>query len=117
MPTVILLDDDAQIRQYFAEYLRAYGYTVVEGVNSKGILQLVREHQAKILITDLMMPDHEGMEGIFLARQIPDLRIIAISSNAAFLHLAFSIVDACMQKPILGSDLVLQVEKLLNPTS
>ena len=105
MPTVILLDDDAQVRQYFAEYLRAYGYTVVEGVNSKGILQLVREHHAKILITDLVMPDHEGMEGIFLAKQIPELRIIAISANAAFLKLASNIADACMQKPFFGADL------------
>ncbi len=113
MVTVLLLEDDEDLRQYFEEYLRAYGFFVVARGNSQGVVQLVNEHRANFLVTDLVMPGHEGMEGIFLAKQVPDLKIVAVSSNAAFLRLAEDFVDACLLKPIAGLDLTLTLQRMI----
>ncbi len=112
MANVILLEDDADLRELYASALRLHGHTVYEGASSRRILPLLQETAADILITDLMMPGHEGMEGIFLARQKPGLRIIAMSSNQDFLQLASGLVDACLHKPFSATDLLHQIQKL-----
>jgi CheY-like chemotaxis protein len=113
MVTVLLLEDDEELRQYYEEYLRGYGFFVVARGNSQGVVQLVKEHRANFLVTDLVMPEHEGMEGIFLAKQVPGLKIVAVSSNAAFLRLAENFVDACLLKPIAGLDLILALQRMI----
>lgn len=112
MSTLILLDDDEQLRQYYAVYLRACGYNVIESGDSRDVMQLIEEHSADCLITDLMMPEHEGMEGIFLALRVEGLRIIAISSSATFLGIANGVVHACMHKPFSCEELRLQLVDL-----
>ncbi len=113
MTTVLLMEDDAELRQYLEEYLRAYGFFVVARGNSQGVMQLLKEHRADFLLTDLVMPEHEGMEGIFLAKQVKGLKIVAMSVNEAYLRMATSMVDACLLKPVSGADLVLTLQNLM----
>ena len=113
MTTVLFLEDDDDLREYLQAHLEAYGFRVVARGNSEGIVHLVKNSQADILLTDLMMPQHEGLEGIFLVRQIPGLKIIAVSSSAAFLQLAENLVDCCLRKPISADDLILAIERVM----
>jgi DNA-binding response OmpR family regulator len=63
--TIILLDDDVELRTFFATALESLGFAVVTASNSEHVVELIAEHRAVLLVTDLVMPDHEGMEGIF----------------------------------------------------
>ncbi|MBI3230595.1 MAG: response regulator transcription factor [Burkholderiales bacterium] len=114
MKTIILLDDDAELREYFSAHLQAHGFTVIAQANSQNITDLVKRNNAACIITDLIMPGHEGMEGIFLAKQIQGLKIIAMSSSSAFLRIADGLVDRCLHKPISGPDLVAVVSAVLS---
>ncbi len=116
MACVILLEDDADLRELFAHALSQAGHEVHAAPNSRGIMALVRDNAAAVLVTDLIMPGHEGMEGIFLARQQQGLRILAMSSNRDFLRLAEGLVDCCMLKPFTAEDLLEKVETLLKRT-
>lgn len=58
------------------------------------IVALAEEHQPALIVTDLIMPDHEGMEGIFRLRKVCQAPVIATSSNPQFLKMAEPLVAA-----------------------
>ncbi|HTI70789.1 MAG TPA: response regulator [Candidatus Limnocylindria bacterium] len=78
--TILVVEDEAMLRQVIALVLKKQGYRVIEAVDSHQALELWKEHRDAIdlLITDLLIP--EGMSGIELAKVLraerPDLKII-----------------------------------------
>ncbi|MEJ2685300.1 MAG: response regulator [Candidatus Sulfobium sp.] len=64
---ILIVDDDTLIRQLLSLILRSAGYSVVEAVNGKDALDKVREASVNLVITDLRMPQ---MDGIELAREL-----------------------------------------------
>lgn len=114
MSTIILLEDDQLLNDLYTLSLVRAGYQVVQGVNSRDIVALAEEHQPVLIVTDLMMPDHEGMEGIFRLRKVCQAPVIAISSNPQFLKMAEPLVDATLRKPFSGDELRLLVEHVLD---
>lgn len=65
------------------------------------------------IVTDLIMPDYEGMEGIFRLGKVCQAPIIAISVKPAFLTMAEPLVNATLRKPFSGDELRLLVDHLL----
>ncbi len=59
---ILVAEDDALIRKSTANYLTGRGYQVLEAPNGKEALRLFREKNPDILLTDLRMPDLDGME-------------------------------------------------------
>ncbi|WP_338844621.1 response regulator [Massilia sp. W12] len=114
MASVVLLEDDSDLCELYASALRLAGHQVHVAANSRGILNVLQAQQAQVLVTDLIMPGHEGIEGIFLARQKQGLRIIAISSNQEYLRLAENLVDVCLHKPFPAQKLQQKVEEVLS---
>lgn len=112
--TIVLLDDDELLRDLLQAGLEAAGYTVVAAADSADLPQLLEDHHADLLISDLVMPDHEGVEGIFEVRQQFDIPIIAISSYEQYLRVVESIVALTMKKPFTATQLVQQVRRLLD---
>ena len=114
MSTIILLEDDQILNDLYTLSLVRAGYHVVQGVNSRDIVELAREHQPVLIVTDLIMPDYDGMEGIFRLRKVCQAPLIAISSNPAFLKMAESLVAGTLRKPFSGDELRLLVEQVLD---
>ncbi|WP_338846555.1 response regulator [Massilia sp. W12] len=112
--TIVLLDDDELLRELLHAELEAAGYIVVAAANSADLPQLLEDHNAALLISDLVMPDHEGMEGIFAVRQQFNIPIIAISSYEQYLRVVESIVTLTLKKPFTPQQLVQQVRRLLD---
>lgn len=84
MPRLILVEDDPQVRGMLSETLREEGYDVVEASNGKEAVTLFRESPAELVITDIIMPEQDGVETIHaLRREFPDVKIIAISGGSA----------------------------------
>ena len=81
--TILIVEDDEQVRHSLTNILEEVGYSVVEASNGKEVLQdLKRSADFCLLLTDIAMPDMEGLELItHLRRHHPKLPIVAMSGT------------------------------------
>ena len=114
MATIILLEDDGLLNERYTLHLRQAGHTVVPALNSKDVVQLAADNDPDLIITDLIMPDYEGMEGIFKIRKVCAVPIVAISANATFLKMASPLVQATLLKPVSGDELRITAEHVMS---
>jgi len=79
---ILIIDDEDQFRKMLRQMLERAGYEVREAADGEKGLQLFRQQPADLVITDIFMPEKEGIETIFeLRRDFPDVKIIAISGG------------------------------------
>ena len=112
--TILLLEDDQPLREYYSLTLKQAGYQVVEADSSKDIVALIEENSPALVITDLVMPDHDGLEGIFKLIGKYRIPVIVISAYPDFIQLSKPLVAASYVKPLSATELVAAVEKLLH---
>ncbi len=80
MPSVLVVDDQDQVRQLIRETLEQAGYEVEEARNGKEGVERYRAKSPDLVIMDLLMPDQDGLEAIMtLRREFPDTRVIAMT--------------------------------------
>ncbi len=83
MSSVLVVDDEDQIRQLIRETLSQSGYQVTEARNGKEALQQYRQSPADLVIMDILMPDQDGLESITtLKHEFPNVKIIAITGGS-----------------------------------
>lgn len=83
MPSVLVVDDEDQIRQLIRETLEQAGYDVQEASNGKQGLERYRAKPTDLVIMDILMPDQDGLESIMtLRREFPASRVIAITGGS-----------------------------------
>lgn len=77
---ILIIDDDEAIREYLSVLLDDEGYTVMEAEDGSAGLNLLTTFRADIIITDLVMPEKEGIETIReIKAMYSDCKIIAMS--------------------------------------
>lgn len=82
MDDILLIDDDEDFRGMLFKLLTKAGYQVVACHDGKEGVELFRKHPDFLVITDLIMPEQEGIETIMqLRREYPGVRIIAMSGG------------------------------------
>ncbi|MES2572712.1 MAG: response regulator [Verrucomicrobiota bacterium] len=82
MARILLIEDDNQLRPLLFGMLQVAGHEVVQASNGKEGLHAFNEWEPEIVITDLMMPEKDGLEIIMeLRRKYPKLQIIAMSGG------------------------------------
>jgi two-component system chemotaxis response regulator CheY len=82
MPSVLVVDDQDQVRQLIRETLEQAGYEVEEARNGKEGLERYRAKSPDLVIMDILMPDQDGLEAIMtLSREFPDTRVIAMTGG------------------------------------
>ncbi len=78
--TILIIDDQEAVRMLLKRVLEDAGYRVVEAANGRQGLDLFRATPADLVITDIAMPEMNGLELILeLTRAFLDVRVIAIS--------------------------------------
>jgi len=83
---ILIMDDDAQIREMLRQLLERAGYEVAEAPDGRQGIRLYRQAPADLVITDIIMPEKEGLETIReLLRDFPDVKILAISGGGRVL--------------------------------
>ena len=119
-PHIVVIDDDAMVRTAVTRILESEGFQVALAGDGREGLRLMRSLQPRLVITDIIMPEMEGIETIReMRRERHDLKIMAISGgarmgNANFLDMARTMgADAIMEKPFEPEDLVAKVRQLL----
>jgi DNA-binding NtrC family response regulator len=102
--SILVVDDDDTVRRVLRRMLETAGYEVREAPNGKVAMLELSRQPADLLITDIFMPEQEGMETINALRgKYPGLRIIAISGVGGdhYLKMAkFLGVRATLLKPL-----------------
>ena len=103
---IIVVEDDARQRSILKQALELAGYAVREAAHGGEALGLQRQKAAKVLVTDLFMPEADGFEAIAaFRREFPQTKIVAVSGGGQrakhdYLSTARLIgVDATLQKP------------------
>lgn len=120
MPSILLIDDDDAYRKVIAEILREGGYRVNEAPDGKRGLALNDAEKHDLIITDIVMPDMDGLEFILtLANRSPRPHIIAISGDAQFAESLYLPtvkqlgIEGTLVKPIQPVVLMQTVAKVL----
>ena len=82
MKKVLVIDDDDDFRNMLSARLMKAGYTVLEAENGFRGLQVYRKEPVGVVITDIIMPEKEGIETIMeLRERLPGLKILAVSGG------------------------------------
>ena len=123
MARILVIDDDAQILSMLRQTLEREGYEVVEASDGKVGERLFREYPTDLIITDLIMPEKEGLETIRGIKQdFPETKIIAMSGGGRIgpeTYLNFAEKLGAMYtftKPIERKNLLSKVRELLEPS-
>jgi two-component system cell cycle sensor histidine kinase/response regulator CckA len=117
--TILLVDDEQQIRFLLKNHFRSAGFGVIEAECGLTALALFEQNRVDVLVTDIEMPN---MDGITLAerckRQFPDLRVVIISGfTERLIPNVGTMVDAVFQKPFSPKAVVSTVKRVLQMSS
>jgi DNA-binding response OmpR family regulator len=121
MARILLIDDDNEVRTMLRLTLAYFGHTVIEARNGKEGLALFKEANADLVITDIVMPEKEGLAVLIELRekQVPPVKIIAISGGGRqkaveYLRLAKLMGAArVLAKPFSNEALLAAIDELL----
>lgn len=90
MAKILVIDDSEDIRILLHEALQAAGHSVVEAADGEEGLRSYREHYPDLVITDIVMPNKEGLETIMeLRRESPGVKIVAMSGGTRGMVISF----------------------------
>jgi DNA-binding NtrC family response regulator len=79
---ILLIDDEASVRGFFRDVLEGAGYGVAEAASARDGLRLLHERPIDLVITDILMPDMDGLEVTrVLHRDFPKVKVIAVSGG------------------------------------
>lgn len=83
MATILLIDDEAQVRGIFQVALEAAGHRVLNAESGKHGLRLLEHQEVDVILVDILMPDMDGLELIPLLRKTrPASKVIAVSGGS-----------------------------------
>ncbi|MAF96260.1 MAG: response regulator [Rhodospirillaceae bacterium] len=120
MARILVVDDEELARFTIRDILETAGHDVDEAANGNEAISYQTANPFDLIITDIIMPEKEGVETIIeLKRDYPDLKIIAISGggrtkNLDFLKLADEFgADKILAKPFSEEELLERVNACL----
>ena len=118
MPTLLVVEDEANIRTFVAANLKVRGYTVLQAANAEDGLQLLRDYGVEALILDIRLP---GMNGWDMLKQVtdepglPHIPVIILTASALIAQPGEPVypnIAAILIKPIGVTELILAVNKI-----
>ena len=124
MARILIIDDDKMVLNMLRQVLEGAQHTVVEASNGEVAMRLWREHPADLIITDILMPEKDGLEVIReLRRECPTVKVIALSGGSRKIH--FDALDVAkrfgalstLEKPFELKELLASVDTVLKPKS
>jgi DNA-binding NtrC family response regulator len=117
--TILLADDDQQVREMLAYVLEAYGFHVIkasDGFEACGLF-MNAPNQIDLLVSDVLMPKMNGVEAYRIMRRIkPDLPAILISgypNSVVMIHEDNGIIPEIIAKPLRPDHLISRILELL----
>lgn len=119
MVKILLIEDDAAVRHATRVVLELAGHAIVEAANGMRIESTIAEESPDLVLTDMLMPDRDGVETVLaIRRRFPTLRIIAMSGGGTRGDLDLGVarklgVSATLNKPFEPEDLMATIRQVL----
>ena len=120
MARILVIEDDNEVRDYLESVLSRDGYDVKGASNGKDGVALYEKNPVDLVITDIIMPEKDGIETIMdLKRSNSSLKVIAISGGGRaepenYLHSAKLIgANLTLKKPFTNQEMLQAVRDLL----
>ncbi len=114
---ILLAEDDNDMRQFLVKALKRAGYEVTSFDNGQSAYDRLREEPFRLLLTDIVMPEMDGIELARKATELdPDMKVMFITGFAAVALNPDSNAPAdakVLSKPFHLRDLVDEVERML----
>jgi DNA-binding NtrC family response regulator len=106
--TVLVVDDDSRFRDLIASILCPAGYHVDEAEDGMGAMIHAHKDQIDLLITDLVMPNAEGLETLrYFSKHFPAMPVVAVSGSRSYLEPAKALgAVATIEKTKVFEDLL-----------
>jgi DNA-binding response OmpR family regulator len=121
MSTILVVDDELELRVSLSRFLQRSGYEVFTAANGHEGIALTRFIRVNVVVTDILMPEKEGLETIRqLRREFPGLKLIAVSGGGVvdpvnYLSLARKLgVDRTFAKPFSFFELGAAIRELIS---
>ena len=90
MAKILLIDDDPTIQKVFSQFLTGLGYEITQANNGKEGMAVLDKTRPDLVITDIMMPEMDGLEILMKLRERHDsVPVIAISGGMRALPVNF----------------------------
>jgi DNA-binding NtrC family response regulator len=84
MATILVIDDEAGILTYLEKMLEREGFKTLTAQNGNGGLKILKDNKVDLIITDIVMPEKEGLATIMdMKKRSPDIKIIAMSGGGS----------------------------------
>src|SRR2546422_1111910 len=121
--TLLLVEDEAAVRQSAREFLTLNGYTVLEAKNGEDALYIARDYLGPIdlMITDVVMPHLGGAKlAGQLATERPNMKVLFVSGyaeNTVLRHGAIDVTNSFLQKPFSLKALARKIREVLQTES
>jgi two-component system OmpR family response regulator len=116
MTTILVVDDDAHIRELISLYLTDEGFSIVEQANGEEALEYAASSQLDMVIMDIMMPQMDGWELCRKLRELGDMPILMITAKGESTQRikGFQLgTDDYLIKPFDPVEMVMRVKALL----
>lgn len=117
---ILVIDDDPVVRDMLVEMLKREGYDVDSAEDGRAGMRRFREQPSALVITDVLMPEQEGLETLMQLRQTGrPVKVMAISGGGrvgadTYLNSARTLgADAILAKPFGREELLEKVTALL----
>ncbi len=116
--TLLVVDDISFNREIIADYLREFGFVLLEAENGKKAVEMARRHHPQLILMDMKMPVMDGYEATAVIKSEGDLKhipIIAVTASAMKEdeETLKALCDEYLKKPISRKALVLKIMKFL----
>jgi two-component system, cell cycle response regulator CpdR len=117
MSKILLAEDDIDMRRFLVKALQNAGFNVISYDNGLSAYQRLREEPFELLLTDIVMPEMDGIELARRAAELdPDIKIMFITGFAAVALNSDSSAPKnakVLSKPVHLRELVTEVQKML----
>ena len=116
--TILLVDDHPEVREYIKNLLVEY-FIILEAGNGQEALEVLKNHNINLVITDLMMPWMDGFELLSAMREdasfskIPALVVSARTNDEDKRKVLFSGINNILYKPFDKKELLLRINNLI----
>jgi two-component system response regulator PilR (NtrC family) len=116
--TILVVEDQDSARESLAELLRGEGYEVHEAENGNVAKDLINKLDLDVILTDLMMPEADGIEVLKHAREVSPQSLIMLMTAHASVETAVEAMRLGAQdyllKPLIFQDVLRKVERLIS---
>lgn len=117
--TIVIVEDEVDAAEMFAEMMRVSGFRVLKATSSVPAMQLIEQEKPDAVILDIMMPDISGLDILHFMRRTPDLAripVVVVSAKSLPSDIKTGLeagASVYLTKPVGFLDLKQAVEKVL----